>query len=185
MILERSWWDPSRMRTFRYIHFLSKLGGKTRDKEQIHSTKKGKNHPGIHKHQNQHGRTAASTTYIPRHSINRKKFINGGRMPVIRTVRQSRTWDISNIKKDILCLKNLFLLLLLLGSVLIFEESFATSWPSPTVHIELEISNAPKLHEEFELTILVVPSDYNKKIGRRTKQRKITNGFHNSNSKKF
>ena len=39
MILERSWWDPSRMRTLRYIHFLSKLGGKTRDKERIHPQK--------------------------------------------------------------------------------------------------------------------------------------------------
>ena len=82
-------------------------------------------------------------------------------MPVIRTVRQSRTWDISNIKKDILCLKNLFLLLLLLGSVLIFEESFALSPRPPPDLTKLEISNAPKLHEEFELTILLVPYYYN------------------------
>ena len=84
-----------------------------------------------------------------------------GRMPVIRTARQSRTWDISNIKKDILCLKNLFLVLLLLGSVLIFEESFALSPRPPPDLTKLEISNAPKLHEEFELTILLVPYYYN------------------------
>ena len=99
-------------------------------------------------------------------------------MPVIRTAaRQPRTWDISNIKKDILCLKNLFLLLLLLGSVLIFEESFAWS-PEPSPYsVKLEISNAPKLHEEFELTILLVPSDYHKKFGRELDKEKSPINF--------
>ena len=53
------------------------------------------------------------------------------------------------------------MLLLLLGSVLIFEESFALSPRPPPDLTKLEISNAPKLHEEFELTILLVPYYYN------------------------
>ena len=45
-------WDLPRMRPLVYIHFLSKLGGKTPyGKEQIHPTEKISNRPKNHKHQ--------------------------------------------------------------------------------------------------------------------------------------
>ncbi len=50
-------------------HFLSKLGVKHTVKSKFIPTGKGKNSTEINKHQNQHGRTAANTTSIPRHFI--------------------------------------------------------------------------------------------------------------------
>ena len=57
----RFWWGSlSGMRTLGYTYVLSKLGSKTHDKANSPHRKR-QDRSGIHKHQNQHGRTAAST----------------------------------------------------------------------------------------------------------------------------